>query len=212
MNIQPIKGTTQQHLPIADIAEDIVLLKNGGAALVLKTTALNFSLLSEKEQQAVIFAYSSLINSLSFPVQISVISHRKDISKYIAFLQEEEKKQQNQKLASLMSSYRQFVSQVVKKKNVLEKEFYIVIPFSPYELGLSALGALSTFLPKNYKKLPYPKDYVVKRAKTVLYPKRDHLIRQSGRLGVKIQQLTSTELVRLFENVYGLEQNINHKT
>ena len=208
---------TQRHLLVADIADDIILTKEGGAALILKSSALNFSLLSEKEQEATTYAYSAFLNSLSFPIQIYLRSQRKDVSNYLDFLKGEEAKQTNPKLKSVMASYRDFVSQIVKKRNVLEKEFYIVVPFSPYELGVSAgqilgeawsafRGTLSPFGPTdimpNTKKIPFAKDYVVKKAKTALYPRRDHVIRQSGRFGVKLRQLTTEELGRLLFNIY----------
>lgn len=60
----PISGTTQQHLLVADITDDIVLTKEGGAALVMRASALNFSLLSEKEQEAITYAYAAFLNSL----------------------------------------------------------------------------------------------------------------------------------------------------
>lgn len=208
---------TQHHLLVSDITNDVVLTKEGGAALVLETSALNFSLLSGKEQEAITYAYAAFLNSLSFPVQILIRSQRKDVSTYLNFLKEEASKQTNSKLAGLMNSYQEFVTQIVKKKNVLEKEFYIIIPFSPYELGISAtqiLGELwtatratlspfgGTAITKTHKTLPFSKDYVIKKAKTVLYPRRDHVIRQSGRFGVKLRQLTTEDLAHLLHGIY----------
>lgn len=201
MKVIPISAPSQHHLSIADIKDDIVLTKDGGAALVLRASALNFSLLSEKEQEAITYAYAAFLNSLSFPIQIVVRSQRKDVSNYLNYLQEQEEKQKNPLLREVMSSYQQFVGQVVKKRNVLEKEFFLIIPFSPYELGVSAAGMLN-MLQKKRASVPYTKDYVVKKAKTALYPRRDHLIRQSGRLGIKLQQLATDDLAHLFFNIY----------
>ena len=67
-----IFSTTQEHLDIADIKDDVVILKNGSAVAVLETTAINFDLLSIREQDAAIAAFSSLLNSLSFPIQITI--------------------------------------------------------------------------------------------------------------------------------------------
>lgn len=217
--------STQHHLLVADITDDIILTKEGGATLILKSSALNFSLLSEKEQEATTYAYSAFLNSLSFPVQIYLRSQRKDVSNYLEFLKGEEEKQTNPKLKSVMASYREFVSQIVKKRNVLEKEFYIIVPFSPYELGVSAgqilveawgafRSTLSPFGPIDIapkaKRVPFAKSYVVKKAKTVLYPRRDHVIRQSGRFGVKLRQLTTEELGRLFFNIYRTGGNMQN--
>jgi hypothetical protein len=199
---KPILSTTQQHLPLADVCEDIVIYKDGGAAIVMESTSLNFGLLSEKEQQAVIFAYAALLNSLSFSIQIVIRSQRKDISNYIKYLDAAQNKINNPKLNYLMQSYRKFILETIKKKNVLGKSFYIVIPFSPLELGARKSAASIT---KGSGPLPYPKSYVVKKAKIALYPKRDHIIRQAGRLGLKLKQLSTMQLIELYYNIYNSE-------
>lgn len=195
----PLTASSQEHLPISDICEDIILYKDGGAAVLMESTSLNFSLLSEKEQEAVIAAYSALLNSLSFSIQIMVRSQKKDISSYMNYLDESAKKIANPGLYRLMQSYRKFIIESVKKKNVLGKKFFVVLPFSPLELGV-AKSVLS--ITKGKGTLPYPKSYVIKKAKVILYPRRDHLIRQMGRLGIKLRQLGTEELVALFYEIY----------
>lgn len=194
---KPLSSTTQEHVPIADIVDDVVLYKDGGAAVVLETSSLNFGLLSDKEQVAVVAAYAALINSLSFSIQISVRTQRKDISGYINFFDTESAKNKNPKLAAITANYRQFITESIKKKTVLGKRFFITIPFSPLELGVTK--SAQSILKRG--PLPFPKDYVVKKAKIVLYPKRDHIIRQAGRLGLKLKQLTTPDLIELFWSV-----------
>lgn len=198
----PLSAPSQEHLPIADITDDILLYKDGGAALVMESTSLNFGLLSEKEQEAVIAAYAALLNSLSFSMQIVVRTQRKDISSYLKYLDLAAQKIKNPKLASLMNRYRGFIVESVKKKNVLGKRFYIIIPFSQLELGVT-----KSFLSVTKRKgpLPFPESYVIKKAKIVLYPRRDHLVRQAGRLGLRLKQLTTNELVELFYTIYNPE-------
>lgn len=200
---KPITSGAHDHLPIADITEDIMVYKDGGAAIVMESTSLNFGLLSEKEQEAVIVAYAALINSLSFSIQIVVRSERKNIGSYMSYLATYRQKATNPKLVSLMDSYRDFILDTVKKKNVLGKRFFIIIPFSPLELGV-AKSALS--LAKRKGPLPYTKSYVVKKAKISLYPKRDHLIRQARRLGLTLTQLSTDELVKLMFHIYNPEK------
>src|SRR5258708_31729341 len=170
----PLISTTQGELPIADITDDIVLFKDGGAAVVMESTSLNFGLLSEKEQQSVVYAYAALLNSLSFSIQILVRSQRKDISNYLTYLAEAASKITNPKLTIVMNSYRTYISEIVKKKNVLGKRFFIIIPFSPLELGISKSFATVT----SRGPLPFPKSYVLKKAKITLYPKRAKFIRK----------------------------------
>jgi len=198
----PIRASTQEHLDIEDIKDDIVIFKDGGACLLLSTTAVNFGLLSEKEQDASIYAYAALLNSLTFPIQIVIRSTKKDISSYLKLLEEQEKRRKEKLMVEQIKKYRAFVEETVKQNEVLDKEFYLVIPMTALELGATK-AVTSAF--KRKRGLPFPKDYIIERAKTILYPKRDHLIRQLNRLGLKSRQLTSQELIELFFSVYNPE-------
>jgi len=196
-----IRASTQDHLDIEDIQNDLILLKDGSCALVLEIAAVNFGLLSEKEQGAMIFAYAALLNSLTFPVQIMVKSTKKDISRYINLLNEEESKQKKQILKARIGKYKKFIESIVSTNKVLDKKFYIILPFSALELGAqSAAGALL-----GKRGLPFSKNYIFEKAKTALNPKRDHLVRQMARLGLKARQLTSDELIDLFFKIYNYE-------
>jgi len=201
---KPITSSTQEFIPVVDIIDGIAIYKNGGASQIMKSTSLNFDLLSVREQQQVIASYAGLLNSFSFPVQIVVRSHKKDISIYMNYLDEAKSKIKNQKLIELMESYKNFISEAIQKKNVLSKKFYIVIPFTPFELGITKSMA-STILPAKKGPLPYPMSYVLRKAKIALFPKREHLIRQAGRLNIQLIPLSKEELIQLFFNVYNPE-------
>lgn len=208
---KPISSTTQDLLPVADIADGIIVYKNGGAALVMESTSLNFGLLSDREQQAVIAAYAGILNSFTYPVQIVVRTQKKDITSYMKFLAEAHKKIKNPKLDSVMSGYERFIVDEIKKKNVLSKKFYIIVPFTPYELGITKSFA-STFSPKKrHAPLPFPKSYVFRKAKITLFPKRDHLVRQAKRLGVALKQLNDDELLTLFYKTFNPEPPVKEE-
>lgn len=196
--IIPIRSTTQAFTEIEDIDHDVVMFVDGSCALTVTTTAVNFGLLSEKEQEAIIYAYAGLLNSLSFPVQILIRSQHKDISSYLKLLEDQEKRQKNPKLVKSIADYRAFVAATVKEKEVLDKKFYIVIPFSSLELGVST----KVLFGNKKSGLPYDKAYIYDKALTVLTPKRDHIMRLLTRLGLRGRQLTSEQLVRLFFSIY----------
>jgi hypothetical protein len=167
--------------------------------MAISATAVNFGLLSEKEQDAIIYAYAGLLNSLSFPIEILIRTQHKDITAYLSSLEEKEKKQKNPKMAASIHSYRQFVAATVKEKDVLDKKFYLVIPFSYLELGMST----NVFFGGSKKHgLPYPRPYIFERALTVLTPKGDHVIRLLSRIGLRAKQLTNDQLIRLFYEIY----------
>lgn len=196
--ITPIRASTQVFTEILDIDRDMVLFADGSVVLVIATTAVNFGLLSEKEQDAIIYSYAGLLNSLSFPIQILIQTKHKDISAYLKLLEDQEKLQRNPKLTKSIHGYRLFVASMVKEKDVLDKKFYIVLPFSSIELGISST---LLFGPKKAG-LPFEKSYILDRAQTVLLPKKDHLVRLLARVGLHAVQLNSDSLVKLFFSMY----------
>ena len=199
MNPAPIRSSTQDHLDIEDIRDNLVLLKDGSCCLILETTAVNFSLLSESEQDAIIYAYAGLLNSLTFPIQIVVTSQKKNIANYLALLAAQKQKISNPLLKQQVEKYYQFVKKTVAENEVLDKKFYLVIPFSSLELGIST--ALTSSI-KRKPGLPFDKQSILTKAKNSLVPKRDHLLKQLTRIGLKAKQLTTPDLIKLFYNYY----------
>ena len=195
----PLVGRSQEYVPVADIVDNIVIYKTGGAAIVLESSSLNFGLLSEGEQDAVISSFAAFINSLSFAIQFLVRTQIKDISNYIKFVDEAMAKVENPRLRELMMGYKRFISETITKRNVLGKRFFVILPLSPYELGVSK--SFKSFTRRSGP-LPYSKEYIVKKAKVVLYPRRDHIARQAARLGLRLKPLNKEELVKLYYEVY----------
>ena len=203
----PIRASTQEFLEIDDIKDDLVILKDGSCCLIIKTSAVNFGLLSQEEQDAIIFAYAAFLNSLSFPLQILIFSRKMDISSYLDKIAKLEENQESGKIRNQIRKYYQFILEVVKENKVLEKNFYLVIPFSSLELG--AKSAATLFPTK--KRLPFPKDYILQRAKTALYPKKDHILRQLGRVGLKGEQLSNPKLIELFYEIFNPQASQEEK-
>jgi len=196
--VVPIRASTQQFIEIENITHDIVMFIDGSCAMVLSVSAVNFGLLSEKEQEAIIYAYAGLLNSLSFPIQIIVRSKHKDISGYLKILEDKEKSQTNPKLVKGIHGYRTFIESTVKEKEVLDKKFYIVIPYSRLELGASPSVLFGT----KKSGLPYQRSYIIEHALITLTPKRDHLIRLLTRIGLRSHQLDTEQLTQFFFSVY----------
>jgi len=211
-----IKGTTQDHLPIEDIVDGIVIMKDGSGAMVMQISSVNFDLLSEAEQSALVFAYGGILNSLNFPLQIVIKSTTKDVGAYLKNLNEAESKQMNPLLKERIKFYKKFIEETVKKNDVLSKSFYAIVRFSPLELGIGSASkqtirtALS-FGKKQGSELPFSKEYILEKARASLEPKRDHLMRLFSRLGLEIKPLTNKELIELFYKIYNEEVAGNQK-
>lgn len=161
--------------------------------MVLSTTAVNFDILSEAEQDATIYAYGALLNSLTFPIQILIRSKRADITAYYQHLVEAERNQQNPDLKRQIQKYMDFIQSTVQQKTILDKRFYLILSFSPIELGLTGIKKPAKTSNKEQQ---------VQDAKVALAPKREHLIKQTARLGLTTKQLTTKELIELFYDIY----------
>ena len=192
--------STQQHLDIYDIEQGLVILKNGGARLVLSCTAVNFNLLSEIEQDAIIAAYSALLNSLSFPIQVVIRSKKMDISFYLERLKTVEGEQTNRFLKKRIASYRNYVEQLISKNEVLDKSFYVIIPYQEAILTASENPLKKLF--SKQERVVLNKSAVSKKAKVQLEPKKEHLIKQFSKIGVRAKQLNTQELIELFYDIY----------
>jgi len=122
--------TTQDFLEFERIRDGIIILKNKGLRAVLMVSSLNFVLKSTEEQNAILYQFQNFLNSLDFSCQILILSRRLNITGYLDKLSEIEKKEENELLQVQISEYRKFVDQIMKGGSVMQKTFYVVIPFS----------------------------------------------------------------------------------
>lgn len=190
--------STQEHLEIEDIVEDLVLLKDGSVSLVMQTNALNFELLSEQEQDARILSFAALLNSLDFRMQIVVKTERTDVGSYIDRLVEYRNTQISTALRKQIDIYIKFINNLTRNREVLDKNFYIVIP--EFVGGVERTSMLKQMFGKRPKIIN--KKSIINKAKVMLWPKRDHLIKQFKRMGLIARQLTLDELIRLYYTMY----------
>ncbi|HOD01239.1 MAG TPA: hypothetical protein PKH50_00780 [bacterium] len=206
MTAQNTTSTTQDHLDIFDIKDNLTVLKNGTVCAVIQTTAVNFDLLSEIEQDATIAAFSMLLNSITFPIQVVIRSRKLDISKYIEKIRKVESKITDPLLKHQAESYRKFVQEVIKVNEVLDKKFYVVVPTNSatasFQKGSSPFDWLVKLSGAQNKRVDINLEKVLQDGKIELDPKVDHVIREFGRIGIKCKQLNTQELVELYFDIY----------
>lgn len=203
-----VKSTTQNHLDIAEIKNNFVILTNGGACAILETNAINFDLLSPMEQDAAIVKFSGLLNSLTFPIQITIRSKRMDISDYLEKIREVEEKQTNTKIRSQIAIYRTFIKdELVTKEAVLDKDFYVTIPHKTISFSsvtpLGWVNDLFGFDSKSKQKINV--DAVLQEAVSELSPRITFLIKALAGIDIKAKQLSSPALIKLFYDIYNSE-------
>ncbi len=196
-----LQSTTQKYLELFDISNDCIILQDGSVSMVMQSSAINFDLYSEQEQDAAIYAYAALLNSLSFSIEIVIRSVRKDVTSYLDLLKTAEIKAYNPINKKNIKDYRQFVEELVQERNVLDKKFFIVITYTALEAGILS-G--STLIPGMSKKnqAPLDKAAIVEKALTNLAPRREHLMHQFARIGLFLRQVKTQELIQLFYTIY----------
>lgn len=204
MPTSPSSTTTQQFLDIFDITNNVLILKNGTTAILLTVDAMNFGLLAEEEQDAIMYAYAGLLNSLNYPIQIVIQSKTKDVTTYLRKLSDQEEKTSNPIIKKRIAEYRIFVANLIHERNVLDKRFYVSIPASALEMGFMSA---QTFVPGkgDFNITDVERSVLLEKATNLLEPKRDHLISQFARIGLYSRQLDTQEIIQLFYTNYNPE-------
>ncbi|MAF80416.1 hypothetical protein CL628_00195 [bacterium] len=131
MQAQKKEGkSTQSQVPVSEIRDGVTILNDGTMRATLMVSSVNFALKSQEEQDAIVFAYQDFLNSLDFPVQITISSRKMDITPYIESVRILRDKQQNDLLRLQMDEYIKFIEELVKGSNIMTKTFFVTIPFS----------------------------------------------------------------------------------
>lgn len=203
MAAQKIHATTQKFTEIVDFGEDIVILEGGNACMIIEITASNFALLSKREQDSRIFSYAGMLNSLSFPIQILIRNRRMDISSYIHELEGLIHTTKNQQLAAYIDYYSTFVREMVTVNVVLNKSFYIVVPFSSLEMGVTGATQQQT-----QKKQSQAETFEMS-ARKALQNKANALLGQLQKFATSARVLEKEDLIKLFYEIYNEDTEID---
>jgi len=198
----PTTSSTQDLLEIADIRNDLLILKNGTIRAVLMVSSINFALKNDDEQTAIIDGYNSFLNSLSYPIQIVVQSRNLDIDEYIDKLKEISKRQTNELLRIQTLDYIQFIEELLIGQSIMSKKFFLVIPYSSVESKKRKgffTKAMSAFSPAS----------IIKLEKKQLDEHKEQLMRRISHvqlglesIGLESVLLDTSSLIELFYNFY----------
>ncbi len=206
MNIPTTKSkSSQDFVPIKEIRDNVLVLKDGSYRMLLMTSALNFALKSSDEQTAIILQYQNFLNSLDFSIQIFVQSRSLNIEPYLETLRQREKEQTNELLKIQMKEYVDFVKEFVAATSIVNKSFYIVVPYSSSSLsagGNSVFSIFTKFLPGNKTKTSSASQEKFEECKIQLQQRVDSVIQGLSRIGIRTAPLNTEEIIELFFKLY----------
>lgn len=185
-------------MPIDDVRDGVVLLKDGGMRGILMASSVNFSLKSDDERQAILFQFQDFLNSLDFPVQILVQSRRLDIRPYIALLESRYKEQTNDLMKIQIEQYINFVKSFTESTNIMTKNFFIVIPYEAAVISVKP-GLLSLGGGKSSKET---KEENFEEKKNQLEQRMGVVEQGLVRCGIRVAKLGTDEVIELFYKTF----------
>lgn len=201
----PRPASTQNSLLFSEIRENMVIMGDGSFRAIVACKSINFDLMSSREREGVEYSYQNFLNALYFPVQILVRSQRVDIGPYIDKLVSLRRKQDNMLLGVLMDDYVNFIDLLSQEANIMDKSFFIIVPFFPTgdvgNLVEQGKGFFSKLAPKpanvtRIDKATYDK------AKDEIRNRVDSVVNGLAQVGVNAVQLNTKEIGELYYNVY----------
>lgn len=189
---------SQDFVPINEIREGIMILKDGSMRAVVLATSINFALKSADEQEGVIFQFQNFLNSLDFTVQIYIQSRKLDIRPYIALLEDRLHAQTSDLMKIQITEYITFIKTLTDTSNIMTKSFFLTIPYAP---NTSAGKGLSKILKKDDMNMNHKNDEFEEIKNQI--EQRVAVVEQGlARCGVKVARLGSEELVELFYRIF----------
>ncbi len=196
--------STQATLLISELRDNVVIMKDGSFRAVVACKSVNFDLMSEMERESVEYSYQNFLNSLKFTTQILIRSQRVDIGPYIERLSEIRRNNDNMLLGVLMDDYINFIDILSQEANIMDKSFFIVIPYYTSAEVEKSLQETKNF----FKTFSRSKTMEVTRIDRATYDKAlseltnrvDSVMSGLFQIGIQSVRLNTKELAELYYN------------
>ncbi len=202
-------NSTQNTLQIAEIRDGLVIMNDGSFRSVVMVNSINFDLMSGQEQEAVEYSYQGFLNSLYFPIQIFERSQKIDLQPYINKLDKIRAEHDNMLLAMLMEDYIEYMFNLSQQTNIMDKKFYVVIPYFPViDSANKAVEQSKNFLTGFVSLFNKTEQHVtineaeLENAKTELRNRVQAVLSGLLQCGIKGLPLDTQELIELYYDTY----------
>jgi len=192
---------TQSFVPIEEIRDGVVVLKNGGMRAVIIASTLNFALKSTDEQQAILLQYQNFLNSLDFPIQFYSQSRKLDIRPYINLLEQRYQEQTNDLMKIQTREYINFIRSFTETQNIMSKSFFVVVPYETAIIS-GAGNLVSGVFGKKKKTASEEKSEKFEENKSQLEQRVSVVEQGLVRSGVRTKRLGTEELVELYFKIF----------
>ena len=193
-----VAPASQEFVPVREVRDGIVILKDGSLRSVLLTSSVNFALKSADEQQSLLFQFQNFLNALDFPVQIFIQSRKLDIRPYIALLEEKYKDQSNDLLRIQTREYIEFIKKFTESTNIMSKNFFVVVSYTPaiIKTTKNPVGALLGRTEGNLSTQDF------EESRTQLEQRIAVVEQGLVRIGVRVAELGTEEVIELLYKLF----------
>lgn len=197
-------ASTQSTILISELRDSMVIMRDGSFRAVVACKSINFDLMSDMEREGVEYSYQNFLNSLKFTTQILIRSQRVDIGPYLERLSEIRRNNDNMLLGVLMDDYINFIDILSQEANIMDKSFFIVIPYYSSADTEKALYETKNFF-KTFSKGKTPEITKIDRpvydkAVTELNNRVDSVMSGLFQIGIHSVRLNTRELAELYYN------------
>ena len=203
---------TQDFVPIKEVREGVVILKDGSMRALLLASSINFALKSPEEQESVLYQFQNFLNSINFPIQIFIQSRRLDITPYINLLEDRIKEQNSDLMKMQTTEYIDFITKLTETVNIMTKNFFVVIPYSPATLNNKSTPFSNLFGGKNKDKEHEEEMARFEEYKSQLQQRIEVVEQGLVRCGVRTAELGTEEIIEFFYKLFNpgtVEKPIN---
>lgn len=194
--------TTQEFVPIQEIRDGVVVLRDGTMRSIILASSLNFALKSQDEQNSIIFQFQNFINSLDFSVQMFIQSRKLDIRPYTSLLEERYKEQVNDLMKIQTREYIEFIKTFVENTNIMSKSFFVVIPYSPPILAVGENPVTKFFGKKKKEPVTMGNTAAFEENRSQLDQRVSVVEQGLVRCGIRVARLGTEEVVELFYKIF----------
>ncbi len=197
-----IGSPTQRFLKFDEIRDDMIIMQDGTLRAVVTVSSTNFDLKNQEEQDALIYNYQRFINSLDFSIQILMQSRKMDIGEYLEKLKQIMDRQTNELLRMQTAEYMEFVGRLVESANIMNKNFYVIVPYNESINPSTGGGVIGKIFGNNKVKAVAGREESLRKYRKTLDERVSTVVNNLSSVGLRTVRLSTEQLIELLYNSY----------
>ncbi len=217
---QTNNSSTQNLMPINEIRNNTIILKNGSLRSIIEVDGINIDLMANEDQENILRTWQSFLNNLDFSVQILIVSRKANIEEYVNNVESKTAEVEEDLLKTQVNDYVTFIRDFTTNNQIIDKKYFIVVPYDPFILKKSAFGGqikdmfLGIF---NLNREAFSQDVLLddkefQKNYQQLIVRQDTILSQLQRMGLSAQLVGTNDIIPLIHNIYNPDTILKSKS